>query len=75
MEGFLVAKQTIHICDRCEKQVPEDGMISFVEVTFGGHGAAKDTVNGIDLCRGCYSGLIRAIRDWTTKPAKEGPPR
>lgn len=63
-------KQLIYICDRCGLHAQEAGMVCLVEVTFGGDGAAKDSVSGIDLCRGCYSGLVSAIRECTRRKPK-----
>lgn len=55
-------KRTIFICDHCDKQTLETGIVTFVEVIFGGDGAARDKIDGIDLCRECYGKLVLAIR-------------
>lgn len=49
-------------CDRCRRDKSADDMITFVEVSFGGSGAMRDTINDLDLCRDCYRKLVLAIR-------------
>jgi len=61
-------KQTIYNCDHCWKQVQKTGIVECVEVVFGGDGAARSKVDGIDLCRECYGELVSAIRGATDKP-------
>lgn len=55
-----------YTCDHCQITFEEGGVITFVEVTFGGNGAARDKIDGIDLCRSCYGKLTLAIRAATS---------
>ena len=59
-------KLTVFTCDHCEKQVHSGGIIESVEITFGGNGAARDKIDGIDLCRECFGNVVSAIRARTT---------
>jgi len=54
-----------YTCDHCCIVFEEGGVITFVEVTFGGDGAARDKIDGIDLCRSCYGNLVSSIREAT----------
>lgn len=65
-----MSKITVATCDRCGVSFPDgspkDG-VTYVEVLFGGSGAARSSRNGIDLCRDCYGNLVSAI-DGALKP-------
>jgi len=61
-------KRTTYVCDKCNCQSEnESEMVLYVEVTYCGHGAAKDNINGIDLCRKCYSDMVTMIREFFKK--------